>query len=804
MLCISTVRRRLSVRAVFATLIGAGLTAAVDAQTRLPADWQAVRCAKCDTATACDAPEVMFPNETGSISPFEPREALGATDLTHVDLDIELNMAAQNIRTGDCTLHLTSLVNGLTQFTFRLRNNLTITEARINNVVQPLGNIAQVDISTRLFTLDQTYDVGEQFTVRIKYNGAPANLGFGSFTWTTHGPSSTRAVDSLSEPYYAYSWWPAKDGQVLTAGDNSDKFTLDMYVTVPDTMRVPSNGLLISETPLPSDPPTIPVPRKRYHWHSDYPIPTYLVSIAATNYNTWTATYNYPAGIGYPAGSMPVQFFVYPESDTPAGRNAWEDCMDMMVAFREPYGEYPFINEKYGIYQFSFSGGMEHQTMTGQHGSSLSSASEYLTAHELGHQWWGDNVTCRTWSDIWLNEGFATFSEALWFERKSGGSMAAYHAHMASRRPSAFGGTVYRYDTSSAGTIFSSTYAYNKGGWVLHMLRHVMGDTMFFETLRDYRSIWQGGSPTTDDFEAVCSAHYGSSLADYFDQWVYEGNAPQYAFGTTTTMVNGQQLLLVKIVQSQRTTAGNWFVMPIDLVYTLNGTTTITKVLFNNAETEYYVVPYSGAISNIQLDPTPWILHNANTSTPYTSGPPVVLSAYPPPGGQLWGSPVNTGVLATFHAPVTTAAGHYSLVGQATGPVAFSFGYNAGTQTTTLSLAQPLANDIYTLTIDDATIGQSTALPLDGELADIDNPASLPSGDGQAGGDMVLQFEVRRYPTDIDNNLVSNAADIVLLVDVLLGVNTNPVIVARCDINGDSEADADDIQPYLDALEVAP
>jgi len=791
-------------RVFCALLVAMAMTAsqAAQAQPAMSPEWQLYRCAKCDTAAACDDPEVMLPSETGPVNRFEPREALGDTDLTHVDLDIELNMAAQNIRTGDCTLHLTSLVNGLTQFTFRLRDNMILTEARINNVVQPLGNVVQVDISTRRITLDRAYNAGEEFTIRLKYNGAPANLGFGSFSWTTHGPGSTRAVDSLSEPYYAYSWWPAKDGQVLTAGDNKDKFTLDMYLTVPTTMIAASNGLLDldSSSNLPADPPTITVPRTRYHWEAyEYPTATYLVSLGATNYTTWTIPYNYPAGEDYAAGTMPLQFFVYPENDTPAGRAAWGAVADMMAAFRDCYGEYPFIKEKYGIYQFSFGGGMEHQTMTGQNGSSLTTTQEYLTAHELGHQWWGDNVTCRTWSDIWLNEGFATYTEALWQERKPGGSVAAYHAHMASRRPAATSGTVYRYDTSSASTIFSSTYAYNKAGWVVHMLRHRLGDAVFFQGLKDYRDTFEGSAATTDDFRNAMSASSGKDLTNFINQWVYNGGAPAYQLAWSAGTANGQPLLNVRIVQTQ---GGTPFEMPVDIRYTVAGQPH-TQVVWNSHQTDHFCLKVEGNVTATSLDPDNWILHDPPTSTAYAPGPPKLFTTFPPPGGQLYGSLSNMTVSATFHVPVSTNSAHYSLVGQSVGAVPFSMSYNGPSQTATLTTPAPLANDVYTLTVDDAVTALSNGLSLDGELADSDDPASLPSGNGVTGGDAVVIFEVRRYPTDIDNNLVTDATDISLFVDVLLGINQNPVMVSRCNINGDSRTDADDIQPYLDYLEFA-
>src|SRR5262249_31487967 len=162
----------------------------------------------------------------------------------------------------------------------------------------------------------------------------------------------------------------------------------------------------------------------------------------------------------------------------------------------------PFQDEKYGHAQFLWSGGMENETCT-----SLGSFGEYTVAHELSHQWWGDAVTCRDFHHVWLNEGFATFSEAQWAE--SQGGIGAYHTYMNNLAYTG-AGTVYVPDLSDVHRVFNYNLSYQKGAWVLHMLRHIMGDTAFFGALRSYLQQHYFGTAVTADFQAACEAAYGA------------------------------------------------------------------------------------------------------------------------------------------------------------------------------------------------------------------------------------------------------------------------------------------------------
>lgn len=750
-----------------------------------------------------------FQNGADEPPTIMPREAMGDTDVLNVALDIEVS----NLNPGSdsCTMLGSSVMTiksksaALTQFTFRLRDNYTITNL---SVTDDTGNHpvthTLVPNRTRIVTLNRTFAMDEVFDLNVSYTGTSFNAGaFGAISVGTHSGSSP-VVATLSEPFYSYAWWPAKDGDIDQPGDMSDKFTLEFNITAPNNYASPSNGTLLGVDALSGG-------RSRYRWASNYPIATYLVSFAATNYNTWTLNYNYPAGPFNPAGTMPVQFYIYPGNDSPANRNAWGNCVNMLPVFRTVFGEYPFVNEKYGIYNFNFGGGMEHQTMTGQ-----GTFSESVTAHELGHQWWGDMITCKTWSDIWLNEGFARYSECLWEERKTGSiNTTAYFDAVNARRPSNNGAddSVYVYNTT-ASRIFSSTYSYNKGGWVLHMLRHVVGDTAFFNTLNTYRQQYQGSAATTDEFAAVATAVSGKNLTKFFDQWVKQRGAPTYQYGWQSVNVVGQNYLLLRINQTQTATAGSppqvqsIYEMPVDLNVTIGGSPQ-TLVVQNDARTEWFVVPVSGPVTALNFDsnnldatsPRAYILRGNATNQAYVAGPPKIVATTPALGAVIPAISSPSQLTVTFHTPVNCAGANFSLVGANTGAHPLTLVSGANVNPAVLNHAGPLPSDTYTLTVTTGVTAVNSGNTLDGEITNPLSPLSLPSGDGLAGGNAVMQFTVQpcAVAADIDLNCTKNDLDVDLFVQVLLGLDSDPGRITRSDINNSGTPDGDDVGPFITA-----
>jgi len=643
--------------------------------------------------------------------PDEPTDFSTDTDVLHYILDIEIDPDNQWLG-GSNTMQVNVLTDNVSLFQVQISDTFDIPSITANGTEVFW---TRLDYMTIEIILDRTYNTGEQFDLVVTYSGYPVSQGrWGSIEYKQH--NGTWIVQTLSEPWFANSWWPSKD-------DNYDKATADQYYTVPNWMIVASNGVLESVDDVGGD-------RLRYHWHTDYQMVVYLYSFATTNYETFSDTFNYD---GY---SMPCEFFLYPESNNSSNRNAMLRSVDMLATFSDLYGLYPFINEKYGIYQFGWGGGMEHQTMTGQ-----GSFGESLTAHELAHQWWGDMITCATWHDIWLNEGFATYSEAIWYEFRYGQNPQAYLNAIYNRKPTQFSDSVYVYDTSSETRIFSSNYSYRMGAWVLHMLRHILGDDLFFDGLATYRNAYEYDSATTDDFQAVLEGVCGRDLDWFFDTQVYSAGAPEYRTTWQQFEINDQNYVELYIHQTQN---GEYpiFPMPIDIV-TVTGNDRVIHPIWNDAELEHFLFTTDGPIDDLEFDPEQWGLWEiAEPVMFFIDGPPKIIAITPYPDTEM-NRPV-TNIRIGFHEPIIATENDFTLVGDTTGPIDFNYAYIAQQATVVLTFDTLLPNDIYTLTISDLITDQKSGYALDGEI----NPESwveqptLPSGDGEPGGNAVVRFTV--------------------------------------------------------------
>ncbi len=428
--------------------------------------------------------------------PLSPEGIERGYDILTYDLAFDLNPAVVALE-GRATIRLSSLRSGLAEVRLDLDDAMTVRSVERDGM--PVVSFSAANDVLRI-PLDPTLGAEERTTLVVRWGGTPLSGGALSF-WTA--PASGPSVSSLAEPFDARTFWPCVD-------DPADKAVTTVAVTVPQGYVAASAGLGTSVSA--SGPGNV-----TWTWRLPQPIPTYLVSIAVARFETITAEYRSLDG----TRTMPVVGYILPEH-VAINRTRVASMVRHIEVLASLFGEYPYLDTKYGIVEGSFSGGMEHPTMTLIGASLLGNASRDLTGllvHELAHMWWGDEVTMRTWDDIWLNEGFATYAEVLYYERTSG---AAPGRLLSSRYDDGlYAGQLGPPVVAPANDPFRYTGAvYEKGGWVLHMLRRVVGDETFFAGLREYRRRHERGNATRADLRAVFEELSGRDLKQFFDQWL--------------------------------------------------------------------------------------------------------------------------------------------------------------------------------------------------------------------------------------------------------------------------------------------
>jgi len=475
-------------------------------------------------------------------------------------------------------------VQDISSIYFDFRDSLTVDSAKYHGI-----GISHTFSTTTELRLDfgTTLSSGILDSVTIFYQGSPPPGGFGAFkTKNTTCSSQDSVMWTLSEPYGAKNWWPCKE--VLT--DKID--SIDMYVTAPVSYHIGSNGILVSRDTIASGN------KVTDHWKHRYPIPAYLVAFAASEYSIYKDTFDL-----YNGGQLEVLNYVFPCDSANAHQNT-KKLDTVMNFFIKKFGAYPFENEKYGHAQCRFGGGMEHSSMTFMGGWWY-----YILIHELAHQWFGDKVTCGSWHHIWLNEGFATYLEGL--TKEEGIQSGSFHDWLNSKKNSATSidtGSVYCPDTTDVNRIFSSRLTYNKGAYLLHMLRWILGDDNFFTGLNDYVN-----DPAlaydfvfTKDLQTHLETAGDTVLDEFFDDWFYGEGWPNYHVKWSVDAACGNKLR-VEITQAHSANLGTFFEMPVPIKFS-DGTND-TLMVFNQKtvdDTLFFVFPDFNPVS-AQFDPDLWL-----------------------------------------------------------------------------------------------------------------------------------------------------------------------------------------------------
>jgi aminopeptidase N len=505
-------------------------------------------------------------------------------DITYHMLRFTVDPANYYI-SGVVTTTFTALSN-LSTVTFDLTNQLTVSSVTKDGT--PLSFVQNTD-NELVITLPSILNSGSSASVIISYSGAPAN-GEQAFTKAVH--NGFPVLYTLSEPYGARDWWPCKQD----LNDKAD--SIDIYITAPSQYISVANGIETTS-------PIISGPYKTTHFHHGYPIPAYLIAIAVTNYSVYNQT----------GGTAPSQYpiinYIYPE--TLASVQTQLDQTPLILNLYESLFEiYPFHTEKYGHAQFGWNGGMEHTTV-----SFMVSFERGLIAHEMAHQWFGDKITCGSWKDIWLNEGFATYVAALVIENFDGQSAFVNEkTSMINSITSKTNGAIYLTDAelTDVNRIFDSRLTYDKGAMVLNMLRFKMGDAIFFQGVKNYLKDVNLAYKyaKTPDLQAHFEAIYGSSLTEFFNDWVYNQGYPIYTI-SAQNIEGGQAKFIIN--QTQSDPSVSFFEMPVPIrIFGTNGQQ-LDLVLNNTVNGESFTENVPFTITNLTFDPDKNIISKNSTVT---------------------------------------------------------------------------------------------------------------------------------------------------------------------------------------------
>jgi len=502
---------------------------------------------------------------------------------------------------------------------------ITITNPYLDNVDFDHDNDR---VTAHLASPIQPWQIGR---IEVQFWGRPVPEGlFGYRVGVTD--AGKPVVATVSEPWSARSWWPCKD-------DVRDKATVSTDLTVPPGMTAVSNGIFFGKQ------------GRTFSWVEVKPIPTYLVSLAVSEYTELQETYDGSAG------HIELHHYVFPELADQAEAD-FAILPDMLDFCGDLFGPYPFLGQPYGMVLCQWDEAMEHPTAV-TYGNVLITGDgqfETILIHELSHMWFGDLISPADWTHIWLNEGFATYAEALWAEQKWGpqGLMSFMMQHdWGHNYPN---DAVIRNPASSDPYYFFHPIAYHKGAWVLHMLRRWMGDDDFFAALKQYLNnpALRYGVAHTDDFRLACETVAGQDLRWFFDQWLYRTTYPVYEFAWNNDWQDGENNLRIHLTQVQVPDpfAGtDPYRVSVDFRVVGAGLDTTVTVLNDQLDQEF-VIPLAKDATTVYLDPDHWLLHRMGVgkSLPTTDNvvkaPVRLYPAYP--------NPFNPRCLFRWEASMTT------------------------------------------------------------------------------------------------------------------------------------------------------
>ena len=521
-------------------------------------------------------------------------------DVKHVKLEIALDFEHETI-SGTAYTTFSALYEEVSTITFDAVE-LHVERVTLDGKEQEFSTNGK-----KLFvTLARPYTHGEEFTLAVAYSAKP-RTGLNFMKPVPEDPTRPVHAWTFGQPRYHSYWFPCHDAP-------NDRATTEIIVTVPARFQTISNGKLLEVIDNGAT--------KTHHWLHNIPHAAYLVSLVVGDFAVIEDSYK----------DIPVNYYIRHDRKDDAPLYMGK-TPQMMRFFSEYTGvEYPYSEYAQTVVEI-YTGAMEHTTATTHsfmlvpdQKAALDIDLVPVVAHELAHQWFGDLITCRDWPNGWLNEGFATYFEVLWGEHDEGADyfkqsmLDLKNGYVQEdnhyRRP-----IVYHIYHDDGFELFDG-HMYNKGGWVLHMLRHQLGEKTFRRAINAYLNRYREREVITADLERTFEEVTGRSLAQFFQQWVYSGGYP--AFEVNYSWDNEHHMAKVKIKQTQRVDELTpCFVTPVDLAFTVptsdeaakdaEATATCTipmrVVVGEDGQVEQsFYVPLEREPVMVRFDPDGWLL----------------------------------------------------------------------------------------------------------------------------------------------------------------------------------------------------
>lgn len=498
---------------------------------------------------------------------------------------LNLNMTNNSTAlSGTVEIHATASVN-LDTAILELYQSLNVSSVLVDGASTSFvhsGNILYIPVNKLQ---------SENFILSIDYAGTPPTsqnnpFGGGGMSNASSPSWGNTVTWSLSEPFMAYEWFPCKQ-------DLKDKAdSCAVWITVPLNCKAGSNGLLQQVVDLGNG-------KHRFEWKHKHPIAYYLISVAVAKYVEYNV-YAHPVF----SDSVLIQNYIYDNPQTlPYVKKDVDETADFLELFANLFGPYPFGNEKYGHCMAPISGGMEHQTMTTQ-GFFMNT----LTAHELAHQWFGDHVTCSSWSNIWVSEGFASYAEDLMLEYLYPADRAPNMLNRHNNVMDSLGGSVWVKDSLNDESIFDSRLVYDKGAAIVHTLRFLMNDdAKFLSALKQIQFQYADSNASAMDLIQVFENVSGKSFTDFAEQWYYGEGYPTY--GVRWNKDNANFYIEVNATVSKPSVT-SVFTNDLELLFSRStGTDTVMRFSIDGAQTQI-AFPNTNNFTGVKkIDPRNWIIN---------------------------------------------------------------------------------------------------------------------------------------------------------------------------------------------------